>query len=155
MPIPILTARLTSIPENEKYEELGTVIGYDRERISFLRRLGDSFMSFFGGSDGLIRKKVNDCIDNAKKDIRKKAVAEFGSDVTHIYQAEFNMSTFSSIWDYLECQIQGVAVKKLPPSENKKKSSKRNTRKNILNNRRSSVKHIIIPNNSNIFNRNH
>ena len=130
MPLPILTTRLWAIPADQKYEELGTIIGYDKERISYLRRLGDSFMSFFGGSDGLIRKKVDNCIDRAKADMRAKAIKEFGSDVTHIYQADFTMSSYAEYRDYLECRIEGIAIKKLPSSGSNSKNSSKNSSKN-------------------------
>lgn len=113
---------------------LGVVVGNDRERVSFLRKIGDDFMSLFGGSSGLMRKKMNDLIVNAKQELLKNVAEQFPT-ATAVYNAEFNFNTGNR---FFEVVITGTAViekNKLNQNNNtrkskrSKKTSKKNTRK--------------------------
>ena len=126
--VPIYTVKLMNTDSN--LIPLGVVVGNDRERVSFLRKIGDSFMSLFGGSSGLMRKKMNDLIVNAKYEIQKNVAEQFPN-ATAVYDAEFNFNTGSR---YFEVVITGTAViekNKLNKNNNtrKSKSSKNKTRK--------------------------
>jgi uncharacterized protein YbjQ (UPF0145 family) len=111
---------------------LGVVVGNDRERVSLLRKIGDDFMSLFGGSSGLMRKKMNDLIVRAKHELLKNVAEQFPT-ATAIYDAEFNFNTGNR---FFEVVITGTAViekNKLNQNNNnntrKNKSSKRSSKK--------------------------
>jgi len=100
---------------------LGVVVGNDRQRVSLFRQIGDNFMSLFGGSSGLMRKKMTDLITRAKKELRENTAEQFPN-ATAIYDTEFNFNTGSS---YFEVVLTGTAV-----IEKNKLNQNNNTRKN-------------------------
>jgi uncharacterized protein YbjQ (UPF0145 family) len=109
---------------------LGVVVGNDRQRVSLARQIADNFMSLIGGSSGLMRKKMNDLITRAKKELRENTAEQFPN-ATAIYDTEFNFNTGSS---YFEVVLTGTAViekNKINQNNNtrKNKSSKKKTRK--------------------------
>jgi len=119
--VPIYTVKLMNTDSN--LIPLGVVVGNDRERVSFLRKIGDDFMSLFGGSSGLMRKKMNDLIINAKHELDKNVAEQF-TNATAVYDAEFNFNTGNR---YFEVVITGTAV----IEKNKlNKNNNSNTRKN-------------------------
>lgn len=119
--VPIYTVKLMNTDSN--LIPLGVVVGNDRERVSFLRKIGDDFMSLFGGSSGLMRKKMNDLIINAKHELNKNVAEQFPN-ATAVYDAEFNFNTGNR---YFEVVITGTAV----IEKNKlNKNNNSNTRKN-------------------------
>jgi len=125
--IPIYTIKLMNRDAN--LIPLGVVVGNDRERVSFFRKLGDDFMSLFGGSSGLMRKKMNDLITNAKAELMQNVRNQFPN-ATAVYDAEFNFNTGNR---YFEVVITGTAViekDKLPDYTNSdSRSSRRSSRK--------------------------
>jgi uncharacterized protein YbjQ (UPF0145 family) len=104
-PIPIYTTELIN-PDPKKYVVLGLVVGNDRERISLARHVGESFMGIFGWSSGLMRKKMNDLVENAKADLMKQVAQKFPN-ATAVYGADFNFNT--TVW-HLDLNITGTAV---------------------------------------------
>jgi uncharacterized protein YbjQ (UPF0145 family) len=108
---------------------LGVVVGNDRQRVSLFRQIGDNFMSLFGGSSGLMRKKMTDLITRAKKELRENTAEQFPN-ATAIYDAEFNFNTGSS---YFEVVLTGTAVieknKINQNNSNKSKTHKNKTHK--------------------------
>lgn len=67
--IPVYTTKLTNTHSNIK--PLGLVIGIDVERISLARSATDDLLTTFGGSSGIVRKKMNDLVAMAMKDLQK------------------------------------------------------------------------------------
>jgi len=125
--IPIYTIKLMN--RDATLIPLGVVVGNDRERVSFFRKLGDDFMSLFGGSSGLMRKKMNDLIVNAKRELQQNVRNQFPN-ATAVYDAEFNFNTGNR---YFEVVITGTAVvekDKLPDyTKSGNRSSRRSPRK--------------------------
>jgi hypothetical protein len=83
----------------------------------------------FGGSSGLMRKKMTDLITRAKKELRENTAEQFPN-ATAIYDAEFNFNTGSS---YFEVVLTGTAVieknKINQNNSNKSKTHKNKTHK--------------------------
>jgi len=130
-PVPIYTTHITN---HANTIPLGLVVGNDRERISYLRHKIDSFLSLFGGSSGLMRKKMDDLITNAKFDLFKKTWQQF-PEATGIYDVHFHVNNGER---YLEVTITGTAVlekDKLPihydvsTHNSTKKNTKKGTKK--------------------------
>jgi uncharacterized protein YbjQ (UPF0145 family) len=122
--IPIYTIKLMN--RDATLIPLGVVVGNDRERVSFFRKMGDDFMSLFGGSSGLMRKKMNDLIKNAKSELQQNVRNQFPN-ATAVYDAEFNFNTGNR---YFEVVITGTAVieKDKLPDYTSRSSSRRSPR---------------------------
>jgi uncharacterized protein YbjQ (UPF0145 family) len=121
-PVPVLTTKLIG---QKNVLPLGTVVGNDRERISLVRNVGESFMTLFGWSSGLMRKKMDDLVENAKQDLQKNVLAQY-PEATAVYDADFNFST--STW-HLDLTITGTAViekNELNSNNSNKSKSRRN-----------------------------
>jgi uncharacterized protein YbjQ (UPF0145 family) len=137
--VPIYT---THISNHANTIPLGLVVGNDRERVSYLRHAVDNFLTLFGGSSGLMRKKMDDLIKNAKLDLYKNTWQQF-PEATGIYDAHFHVSNGTR---HLEVTITGTAViekdklftqnsKRSSTSKvkaKKKKATRRQTRRNSL-----------------------
>jgi len=118
-PIPIFT---TKFNDQKNIHPLGTVVGTDRERISLVRDVGERFLSLFGFSSGLMRKKMDDLVENAKKDLQKHILKEY-PEATAVYDADFNFNIRS--W-HLDLTITGTAVIEKNELNSPKSKSRRN-----------------------------
>ena len=127
-PIPIYTTELMN-PDPKKYIVLGTVVGNDRERISLVRNVGESFMTMFGWSSGLMRKKMDDLVENAKADLMKQVAQKYPT-ATAVYGADFNFNT--ATW-HLDLTITGTAV--IEVKELNKNNAKTRRSSNMRKNR--------------------
>jgi uncharacterized protein YbjQ (UPF0145 family) len=121
--IPIFTVKLVNKDPN--LVPLGVVVGSNRERVSFFRKLGDDFMSLFGGSSGLMRKKMNDLIHRAKSELLDNVKDQFPL-ATAVYDADFNFNTGNR---YFEVVITGTAVIEKEKLNNHNNKNNNNTRK--------------------------
>lgn len=88
--IPVYTTKLTNTHPNIK--PLGLVIGIDVERISLARSATDDLLTTFGGSSGIVRKKMNDLVAMAMKDLQKNIAEEF-PEATAVYNAKLFFNT--------------------------------------------------------------
>jgi uncharacterized protein YbjQ (UPF0145 family) len=88
--IPVYTTKLTNTNPNIKL--LGLVIGTDIERVSFARSEADDLLTTFGGSSGIVRKKMNDLVAMAMKDLQKNIAEEF-PEATAVYNAKLFFNT--------------------------------------------------------------
>jgi len=135
MAVPIYTVKLMN-RQDKDIIILGTVVGNDSERISLIRRVGDSFMGIFGWSSGLMRKKMNDLIENAKQDLQKNVAEQFPN-ATAVYDVDFNFNTNgSSIGSKssLDLVITGTAVIEKQKINNNVKNNVKNNAKTRRNN---------------------
>lgn len=131
IPIPIYTVKLMN-RQDKDIIPLGTVIGNDSERISLIRRVGDDFMGIFGWSSGIMRKKMNDLIENAKHDLQKNVAEQF-PDATAVYDVDFNFNTngtYTGSKSSLDLVITGTAVIEKQKINNNVKNNAKTRRNN-------------------------
>lgn len=129
MPVPVFTTKFTG---QKNILPLGTVVGNDRERISLVRDVGERFMSIFGFSSGLMRKKMDDLVENAKEDLQKHVAKEY-PEATAVYDADFNFNTTD--W-HLDLTITGTAVIEKDELKSANKANKVNNAKTRRSNMR-------------------
>ena len=137
MAVPIYTVKLMN-RQDKDIIPLGTVIGNDSERISLIRRVGDDFMGIFGWSSGLMRKKMNDLIENAKQDLQKNIAEQFPN-ATAVYDIDFNFNTNGSSTgskSSLDLVITGTAVIEKQKINNNVNTNVKNNAKTRRNNSR-------------------
>jgi uncharacterized protein YbjQ (UPF0145 family) len=138
MPVPIYTVKLMN-RQDKDIIPLGTVVGNDSERISLIRSVGDDFMGIFGWSSGIMRKKMNDLVENAKDDLQKNVAEQF-PEATAVYDVDFNFNTNGTISgskSSLDLVITGTAVIEKQKINNNIKINAKNNAKTLRKNNRS------------------
>ena len=128
--IPIRETYLYGLIDRKDFEELGTIIGFARERISLGDRVVQAFKKTRSGSDDRVKLRMDTAIEKAEEDMIRKAIKKFPNTVS-IYNATYRVQTSLSMFaHYVECEIKGIAVsKKEEPAaapaaaENKKEST--------------------------------
>lgn len=115
--------------DRTNYEELGTIIGFARERISLADRVVHAFKKTRSGSDDRVKLRMDTAIQKAEEDMIRKAIKKFPN-IVSIYNATYRVQTsLSRFAHYVECEIKGIAVSKKEESaaaaaaENKKESA--------------------------------
>jgi len=88
--LPVYTVKLTNT--NPNIIPLGMVVGNDMERVSVARAVADDFMTTFGGSSGLMRKKMNDLVARTILELQKDTLQQYPR-ATAIYNAEFHFNS--------------------------------------------------------------
>jgi uncharacterized protein YbjQ (UPF0145 family) len=88
--LPVYTVKLTNT--NPNIIPLGIVVGNDMENVSVARAVADDFMTTFGGSSGLMRKKMNDLVARTILELQKDTLRQYPR-ATAIYNAEFHFNS--------------------------------------------------------------